>query len=91
MATRSKRGETRFVVELPPELGRDLAVFLKAHFDASRATVVRTAIRRLINQELEDDGFRKKFHETMAEEEKRQPAKLKLVGSKERPGGNSDE
>ena len=60
MAEAAASPSQRFIVELPKELARDLDVFCEYHFDASRAAVVRRAIKVLIEREMEKDAALKR-------------------------------
>ncbi len=64
MPASSKSAQKSFLVQLPEQLAVDLAAFLRAHYDASRARVVRDALQRFIQQEVQADPvFRSRFLE----------------------------
>jgi hypothetical protein len=68
MPPSSKKPKTKFLVELSPQLALDLAAFLRVHFDASRATVIREALNTFLQDQLmEDSGARRRFEHVRKE------------------------
>lgn len=70
---RAPAGEV--LLSLPPDLAVDLPAFCDAHYDATKQRVLRDALRRFIDEELQAESAR--FRERFA------AAKRRLGGSQE--------
>jgi hypothetical protein len=75
----SKKPKTTFLVELSPDLALDLAAFLRVHFDASRATVVREALNRFLQAQLEEDSAARRRFEHVRKELGGESGPIRLV------------